>query len=60
MKEFDREVAHRKSPDLSHLKDEVDRKNAEHIDRARAASDEPDADQEQSIIHIRLCLRRSS
>ncbi|MFD0260059.1 hypothetical protein ACFRKE_15245 [Kitasatospora indigofera] len=46
MKEFDREVAHRKSPDLSHLKDEVDRKNAEHIDRARAASDEPDADQE--------------
>ncbi|WP_329485632.1 hypothetical protein OG618_03365 [Kitasatospora sp. NBC_01246] len=35
MKEFDRERAHRKSEDLSHLKDEVDEKNTEHIDRAR-------------------------
>ncbi|MCX5208192.1 hypothetical protein OG689_02525 [Kitasatospora sp. NBC_00240] len=41
MKEFDRELAHRNATDLSHLKDEVDRKNTEHIDRARATSEEP-------------------
>ncbi|MET9615791.1 hypothetical protein [Kitasatospora indigofera] len=47
MKEFDREVAHRKSTGLPHLKDEVDRKNTEHIDQARAASAEPaDAEEE--------------
>ncbi|MFE6054926.1 hypothetical protein ACFQ6N_29600 [Kitasatospora sp. NPDC056446] len=35
MTEFDREQAHRKSKDLSHLKDEVDEKNTEHIKRVR-------------------------
>ncbi|MEV0533534.1 hypothetical protein [Kitasatospora sp. NPDC050463] len=40
MSEFDRARAHRKSEDLSHLKDEVDEKNTEHIERARQDEDE--------------------
>lgn len=39
MNEFDREQAHRKSRDLSHLKDEVDEKNKEHIERVRQGED---------------------
>ncbi len=37
MSEFDRERAREKAPDLSHLKDEVDEKNTEHIDQMRLA-----------------------
>ena len=39
MNDFDRERAHRKSENLSHLKDEVDEKNAEHIERVRSGED---------------------
>ncbi|MEU9044277.1 MULTISPECIES: hypothetical protein [unclassified Kitasatospora] len=35
MKEFDRERAHGEAEDLSHLKDDVDEKNAEVIDHVR-------------------------
>jgi hypothetical protein len=35
MNEFDRERAHRKSENLSDLKDEVDEKNTDHIERVR-------------------------
>ncbi|MFF3071896.1 hypothetical protein ACFVSN_01000 [Kitasatospora sp. NPDC057904] len=44
---FDREQAHRKSKDLSHLKDDVDEKNSELIERARQQEDDansPDAE----------------
>ncbi|MFB7664028.1 hypothetical protein ACFC1R_08775 [Kitasatospora sp. NPDC056138] len=40
MNEFDRERATRKSKDLSHLKDEADEKNTEHIERARCDEDD--------------------
>ncbi|WP_327064333.1 hypothetical protein [Kitasatospora sp. NBC_01302] len=49
MTEFDREQAHRKSKDLSHLKDEVDEKNEEHIEHARhdqAGADRPAPEQD--------------
>ncbi|MFF3006759.1 hypothetical protein ACFVTF_28615 [Kitasatospora sp. NPDC057940] len=49
MNEFDRERAHRKSKDLSHLKDDVDEKNTEHIERARQDEDatkRPDSEQD--------------
>lgn len=39
MSEFDREQAHRKSKNLSHLKDEVAQKNTERIERARKDED---------------------
>ncbi|WP_033822707.1 hypothetical protein [Kitasatospora sp. MBT63] len=47
MNEYDRERAHRRSADLSHLKDEVDEKNTEHIDRARQADDARRTDPER-------------
>ncbi|MER8188526.1 hypothetical protein [Kitasatospora sp. NPDC094015] len=40
MNEFDRERSHRKAKDLSHLKDEVDEKNAEHLEQARRDQDD--------------------
>ncbi|MFE6746493.1 hypothetical protein ACFVGM_11620 [Kitasatospora purpeofusca] len=40
MSAFEREQAHRTSEKLSHLKDEVDEKNTEHVEQAR--EDEPD------------------
>ncbi|MFJ1707383.1 hypothetical protein [Kitasatospora sp. NPDC088346] len=47
MNEFDRERAHRKSADLSHLKDEVDEKNTDHIDRVRQSDDTRRTDPER-------------
>ncbi|MFJ9948328.1 hypothetical protein [Kitasatospora sp. NPDC091207] len=40
MNEFDRDQAQRKSKNLSHLKDDVDEKNTEHIERIRQHEDE--------------------
>ncbi|MBD0694161.1 hypothetical protein [Streptomyces sp. CBMA123] len=39
MSEFDREQAHRKAENLSHLKDDVAEKNTEHIKRAQQDED---------------------
>ncbi|MGW7441992.1 hypothetical protein [Kitasatospora sp. NPDC054795] len=40
MNEFDRDQAQRKSKNLSHLKDDVDEKNTEHIERVKQHEDE--------------------
>ena len=51
MNDFDRERAHRKSENLSHLKDEVDEKNAEHIERVRSGGGGNDpTDPEEDVV----------